>query len=194
MLEWTTKCFSTLGIIRVNQQLLVERGAVRAVVRAMKKQQLLSASKIILCSLRALYALLGSPEGGDAAANEGTSRLLHDLIYHNHSTKDNGEICALAREELKMVEAFKFTMLEERANELEEKMDVLGDDLNELNGVLEVERGEMGEMGEVGEVGEVGEMGEVGEVGEVERLEDRKEEEEDEEEEKFVFVGEDRGE
>ena len=184
-MEWTTKCFSILGIIRANQQLLVERGAVRAVVRAMKKQQLLSAPNIILCSLRALYALLGSPEGGDAAANEGTSRLLHDFIYHNHRTKNNGEICALAREELKMVEAFKFTMLEERANELEEKMDVLGDDLDELDDVLEIERGEVGEVGEVGGVG---------------RLEDRKEvdeedeDEEDEEEEKFVFVGECRGE
>ena len=130
ILEWTSRCFATLGIIRVNQQLLIAHGAVRAVVRAMKKQQ--NNPTVILYSLRALYALLGSPEGGDAAAAEGTSTLLYDIVHHG-ITKNNGEIVALAKEELKIVEGYKFTILEEKARLLNVEMSELNNDLRLLD-------------------------------------------------------------
>jgi len=116
ILEWTARCFGTLGIIRSNQQLLIKHGAVRAVIRAMKKQ--INNPKIILYSLRALYALLGSPEGGDAAAAEGTSALLYDIIHNNVHTRKNGEIRALAGEELKIVETYKYSILDDKATQL----------------------------------------------------------------------------
>ena len=127
ILEWASRCFATLGIIRINQKLLIRHDAVRAVVRAMKKQR--KNPRIILYSLRALYALLGTPEGGDAAAAEGTSTLLYDIINVNKHTKDNAEICALANEELKIVEGYKFTLLEKKANKLSIEMKELNGDM-----------------------------------------------------------------
>ena len=134
ILEWTTKCFSTLGIIRKNQILLIKHGAVKAVVHAMKKQS--NNPRVILHSLRALYALLGSPEGGDAAAAEGTSTLLYDILHHRRFAK-HGQIRALAKEELKMVETFKYTMLEEKARNLRDEMLNIGSDMKELDGQLD---------------------------------------------------------
>jgi len=135
ILEWTTRCFATLGIVRKNQRLLVKHGAVKAIIRAMKKQK--DNPNVILYSLRALYALLGSPEGGDSAAAEGTSKLLHTILHHKSFSK-HGEIRALAKEELKMVEAYKFTMLEERARELRDDMRDLGEDMEDLDCQLDM--------------------------------------------------------
>ena len=87
--------------------------------------------------MRALYALLGSPEGGDSAAAEGTSKLLHTILHHKSFSK-HGEIRALAKEELKMVEAYKFTMLEERARELRDDMRDLGEDMEDLDCQLDM--------------------------------------------------------
>ena len=138
ILEWASRCFATLGIIRKNKVLLIENGAVEALMFALQMQ--VRDADVVLWSLRGLYALLGSVEGCDRAASKGGMKTLMEIVKtfaprQSHGTgrwkrgAHHGEIKNLAFESLKLVQQHGFRGMEHRAAVLGGTMEKLAADL-----------------------------------------------------------------
>ena len=142
ILEWVSRCFATLAIIRKNQVLLIQNGAVEAVVHALKLQK--NDSNIVLHSLRCIYPLLGSPDGCDRAASTGAVSVLMEIVKSCTSERPEskcpqrqlqdrmGEIKNLSIESLKLIHQLNFTGMEKRISSLHGKFHELNVGLSEF--------------------------------------------------------------
>jgi hypothetical protein len=148
ILEWASRCFATLGIIRKNKLLLIEHGAVEALMFALQLQQ--HDSEVVLWSLRGLYALLGVVEGCDRAASKGGMKTLMEIVKMSAPRQGagavagrrgqmghHGEIKNLGVESLKLVQQFSFHGMEGRADALGSTMGKLEADLEAFMRELE---------------------------------------------------------